>query len=169
MQAHDEHITTAPRDAGAMDHSAMGRGPTGAGLPVTRAQLTVVSLTTVLALVAALIFSVGYTNLTLSAHDVGGAVMPPGMIMPRDMPGEAMREMSAVDPRTISYRAPANSRGDQELPARLENGVKVYDLEVSVIQWNILPNTPVAAYALNRQVPGPRIRITEGDRVRFNV
>src|SRR5919202_4564856 len=95
MQAHDEHITTAPRDAGAMDHSAMGRGPTGAGLPVTRAQLTVVSLTTVLALVAALIFSVGYTNLTLSAHDVGGAVMPPGMIMPRDMPGEAMREMSA--------------------------------------------------------------------------
>ena len=123
MQAHDQHVTTAPRDAGAMDHGAMGHAPMGAALTVTRTQLTVVSLTTVLALVAALIFSAGDTNLTLSAHDVGGAVMPPGMIMPRDTPGEAMREMSAVDPRTASYRAAADSRGDQELPARLENGV----------------------------------------------
>jgi FtsP/CotA-like multicopper oxidase with cupredoxin domain len=38
-----------------------------------------------------------------------------------------------------------------------------------VINWNILPTERVAAYAINRQVPGPRLRVTEGDRVRINV
>ena len=38
-----------------------------------------------------------------------------------------------------------------------------------MIEWNILPDEPVMAYAFNRQVPGPRIRVTEGDRVRINV
>jgi FtsP/CotA-like multicopper oxidase with cupredoxin domain len=47
--------------------------------------------------------------------------------------------------------------------------VKEFDLEVSVIKWNILPYKQVMAYAFNRQVPGPRIRVTQGDRVRFNV
>jgi hypothetical protein len=32
-----------------------------------------------------------------------------------------------------------------------------------------LPDQPVLAYAFNNQVPGPRIRVTEGDRVRINV
>ena len=55
------------------------------------------------------------------------------------------------------------------LEPRIEDGVKVFDLETSVIEWNILPDEPVMAYAFNQQVPGPRIRVTEGDRVRINV
>jgi manganese oxidase len=154
----------------AMDHgSAMDHGATSTALAVTRSQLVAVALATLLALTAAMLFSTSYTNLTLSARDVGGAVMPPGMLMPRDTPAQAMREMAAVDPRTVSYTVPADARGDQPLEARLENGVKVYDLDVSVIRWNILPDEQVMAYAFNRQVPGPRIRVTEGDRVRFNV
>src|SRR3954453_6186750 len=147
-----------------MDHGAMSPA-----MAVTRTQLAGVTLVSVLALVAAMIFAASYTNLTLSARDVGGAVMPPGMLMPRDMPAGSMRDMAAVDPRTVSYTAPADAHGDQPLEPRLENGVKVFDLDVSVIKWNILPNEQVMAYAFNRQVPGPRIRITEGDRVRFNV
>jgi manganese oxidase len=42
-------------------------------------------------------------------------------------------------------------------------------MDVSVIEWNILPDEQVEAYAFNRQVPGPRIRVTEGDLVRINV
>ncbi len=131
---------------------------------VTRAQLIAVAVATVVALAAGILFSASYANLTLGARDIGGAVMPPGMIMVRDTPGQAMREMSAVDPRTVRYTASVDARGDQPLAARLEDGVKVYDLDVSVIQWNILPHKQVAAYAFNRQVPGPRIRITEGER-----
>ena len=47
--------------------------------------------------------------------------------------------------------------------------MKVYELEAAVTRWNILPYVRTAAYAFNGQVPGPRIRITQGDRVRFNV
>ena len=102
-------------------------------------------------------------------HDVEGAVMAPGMIMTRDTPGEAMRDMAAVDPDAVRFIAPVDARGDQELAPRIEDGVKVFDLETSVIEWNILPNEPVLAYAFNGQVPGPRLRVTEGDRVRINV
>ena len=83
-------------------------------------------------------------------------------------PADAMRDMSAIHPRRVSYVAPADAKGDQPLQPRVENGVKIFDLEASVIRWNILPNETVDAYAYNRQVPGPRIRVTQGDRVRIN-
>ena len=135
----------------------------------TRPQIVATSLLSIVALIAGLVFSASTVNLSLGARDVGGLVMPPGMIMARDTPGLAMRDMAAVDPSTVAYRAPADARGDQPLEARMENGVKVFDLETSVIEWNILPYERVMAYAFDRQVPGPRISVTQGDRVRFNV
>ena len=48
-------------------------------------------------------------------------------------------------------------------------GVRVFRLETSVIRWNILSDERVHAYAFNRQVPGPRIELIEGDRVRLIV
>ncbi len=136
---------------------------------VTRTQLASISAVTVLALAVGVTVPAIQVNLGLSARDVGGLIMPPGMIVTRDTPGAAMRDMAAVDPRKIGYRAPVAARGDRPIDPRIENGVKVFDLEASVIQWNILDHEPVGAYAINRQVPGPRIRITEGDRVRLRV
>jgi FtsP/CotA-like multicopper oxidase with cupredoxin domain len=136
---------------------------------VTRPQLAVVGLLTVLALVASVVIPAQFVNLTYSAEEVGGAIMPPGMVMSRDTPADAMQEMSAVDPGEVSYSAPADARGDQTLEPRMEYGVKVFDLTASVIEWNILPGQQVEAYALNEQVPGPRLRVTEGERVRINV
>ena len=149
--------------------SGMSAGPLDVAYRATTAQITSIAIVSVVALLAGILFSASYANLSLGARDVGGLVMPPGMIMTRDTPGQAMRDMAAVDPTTVSYRAPADARGDQPLEARIENGVKVYDLEASVIEWNILPYERVMAYAFNRQVPGPRITLTEGDHVRFNV
>jgi FtsP/CotA-like multicopper oxidase with cupredoxin domain len=136
---------------------------------VTRPQLAAVGLLTVLALVASVLVPAMFVNLGYSAEEVGGAVMPPGMVMSRDTPAAAMREMAAVDPGEVSYEAPADARGDSTLEPKIEGGTKVFDLDVSVIEWNILPDQGVEAYAFNRQVPGPRIRVTEGDRVRINV
>ena len=154
------------------DHAAMGHdGHAMAAMPsrVTRPQLLAVTALTVLALAAAAVVSAARYNLTLSAHDVGGLVMPPGMIMNRETSAQAMRDMAAVDLREVAYTAPRDARGDRPLEPRIEDGVKVFELETSVIEWNILPNARVAAYAFNNQVPGPRIRVTEGDRVRFHV
>ena len=100
---------------------------------------------------------------------MGGLVMPPGMIMTGGTSLEAMRDMAAVDLSKITYTAPSTARGDQPLTPHLLNGVKVFTLETSLINWNVLPGVQVAAYAVNHQVPGPRIHLTEGDRVRFVV
>jgi manganese oxidase len=131
-------------------------------------QLAAMTSVTLLLLLTGMIVPGFSVNLRLSAKDVGGAIMPPGMIMPFDTPGEAMRDMSAVPPRRVSYRAPADARGDQLLEPRIEDGVKIFEIEASVIRWNILPDVSVEAYAYNRQVPGPRLKLTEGDRVRIN-
>jgi FtsP/CotA-like multicopper oxidase with cupredoxin domain len=139
------------------------------GSSVTRPQLLSVTLLTLLALAAGAIFAAANYNLSISAEDVDGAIMPPGMVNTRDTPAEAMREMSAVDPGDIGYTAPADARGDQPLRPRIEDGWKVFDLTASVINWNILADERVAAYAINRQVPGPRIRVRQGDRLRINV
>jgi manganese oxidase len=139
------------------------------GADVTRPQIAAVTALTTLALIAGLLWSTNYANLTIGAHDVAGAVMAPGMIMTRDTPAEAMRDMAAVNPDFLRYSAPADARGDHPLEPRIEDGWKVFDLETSVIEWTILHDQPVLAYAFNHQVPGPRIRVTEGDRVRINV
>lgn len=150
-----------PVESGPMDHAGAA--------DVTRPQYVAVTLLTTLALLAGIIWSAAHTNLTIGSRDVGGAVMAPGMIMTRDTPAEAMRDMAAVNPDFLRYTAPADARGDRVLAPRLDNGVKVFALEASVIERNILPNVPVMAYAFNNQVPGPRIRVTEGDRVRIEV
>ena len=109
------------------------------------------------------------TSSMQTVTQMDGLVMPPGMIMSPDMSMDAMADMAAVDLTKATYTAPWDARGDQLLEARIENGVKVYALESSIIEWNILPNVQAGAYAVNRQVPGPRIRVNQGDRVRFEV
>lgn len=136
---------------------------------VTRPQLVAVTVFTGLMLLLGMTFPAAFYNLTLSAEEVGGAIMPPGMIMDNDTPAEAMLDMAAVDPRDVTRSVSLKTRGARELAPRIENGVKVFDLETSVIRWQILPKTWVNAYAFNGQVPGPTLRFKQGDRVRINV
>jgi FtsP/CotA-like multicopper oxidase with cupredoxin domain len=51
----------------------------------------------------------------------------------------------------------------------MDGKVKVFDLTVAETQWETKPGTRVKAIAYNGQVPGPQIRVTEGDRVRVVV
>ncbi|HEY3043654.1 MAG TPA: DUF4396 domain-containing protein, partial [Vicinamibacterales bacterium] len=136
---------------------------------VTRPQLITIALFTFLMLAAGMTLPAAFVNLRLSAHDVRGAIMPPGMIMTQETPAAAMLDMAAVDPRDVSATYRLDARGAQPLAPRLENGVKVFDLETSVIRWQILPTVFVTAYAFNGQVPGPTLRFRQGDRVRINV
>ena len=136
---------------------------------VTRAQLGAISLVTTLALIAGMYLPSISINLGLSARDVGGLIMPPGMIMGRDTPAEAMRDMAAVDPRDYRFRAASSERGNRLLAPSIKEGVKTFHLNISLGEWRILDDQPMGAYAVNGQVPGPRIELTEGDRVRFVV
>lgn len=104
-----------------------------------------------------------------SVSRMGELIMPPGMIMSSDTSMAAMRDMAAVDPAEIDAVAPADARGDQTLASRVVGGVKEFELTASVVRWNILPDVEVLAYAFNEQVPGPRLQLTQGDRVRIQV
>ncbi|RTL41064.1 MAG: DUF4396 domain-containing protein [Burkholderiales bacterium] len=147
--------------------SHAGHGDASGGL--TRPQLAAMGGISVLLLLVGMVSPANFVNMSLSARDVGGAIMPPGMIMDRDTPGEAMRDMAAVSPRFVTATYGLDRRGGQELAPRIEDGVKVFDLETSVVRWQILPKVSVEAFAFNGQVPGPRLRFKQGDRVRINV
>ncbi|MER8973278.1 MULTISPECIES: DUF4396 domain-containing protein [unclassified Mesorhizobium] len=135
----------------------------------TTPQVAALGAVSLLALAIGMIAPANWLNLTLSARDVGGVIMPQGMIMDRDTPADTMRDMAATDPRLVAASYGLTARGDQELPFRIENGIKVFELRPSVVRWQILPDVAVDAYAYNGQIPGPRIHIRQGDRVRINV
>ncbi len=149
-------------------HAGHGGVAAGGVFAPTRTQLAALALVTVLALISGMYVPAAFFNMRISADEVRGAIMPPGMITAYDTPGEAMRDMAAADPRGVSFTAAVSARGDLPLAPRIENGVKVFDFESSVIRWAILPDKFVTAYAINRQVPGPRLELTEGDHIRIN-
>lgn len=122
----------------------------------TTPQVSALGIVSVIALAIGMAAPANWLNLTLSARDVGGVIMPRGMIMGRDTPAEAMRDMAAADPRRVTASYDLSAKGGQELPFRLENGVKVFELRPSVIRWQILPNVAVDAYAYNGQIPQQR-------------
>ena len=77
--------------------------------------------------------------------------------------------MSAVNPDAVTQMAAPEAQGDQPLAPQIVNGVKEFQPHRVVTGWHILPDVDVAAYAFNGQVPGPRLRVTEGDRLRIRV
>lgn len=194
-EAHARHAATSDTAKGsAAEHAAVGHGRAGAkksapaskhsahgghggesghamtaASDLTRPQLVAVTLFTALMLLLGMTFPAAFYNLRVTAHDVRGVIMPPGSIMDNNTPAAAMRDMAAVDPRQVGDVYGLDTQGARELAPRLEGGVKVFDLETSVIRWAILPGISVDAYAFNGQVPGPTLRFTEGDRVRINV
>jgi FtsP/CotA-like multicopper oxidase with cupredoxin domain len=166
-RGHEDHAKKP-----AMEKMGHGKISHGAGHRMggdaTTPQLAALACVTGFLLVSGMVIPGFSVNLGLSARDVDGAIMPPGMINTFDLPGEAMKDMAAVKPRQVLYKAPPDAKGDQVLEPRVENGIKVFDIEASIIRWNILPDVAVEAYAYNHQVPGPRLQLTEGDRVRIN-
>lgn len=66
---------------------------------------------------------------------------------------------------------PAETKGVGGLPLEYEmdGDVKVFKLTCSKIEWETEPGRVVEAWAYNGMVPGPEIRVTEGDKVRIHV
>lgn len=62
----------------------------------------------------------------------------------------------------------AANEGSQPLEYRVEDGVKVFDLTAAPVLWNIVEDIDAPAWAYNGMVPGPLLRVTEGDRIRVN-
>ena len=77
-------------------------------------------------------------------------------------------QMDAMHEKGVkAFPAKTDGKGNQLLEPRLEGGVKVYELTAEEIEWETEPGRKVKAWAYNKQVPGPQIRVREGDRVRI--
>jgi FtsP/CotA-like multicopper oxidase with cupredoxin domain len=61
------------------------------------------------------------------------------------------------------------SQGNQPLAPRLENGVKVFDLTCKPVSWEYDAGKRADGWSYNGQIPGPELRVTEGDKVRVSV
>src|SRR6185437_4200868 len=68
--------------------------------------------------------------------------------------------------RMKAFPAKTAGKGCQVLEPRIEKGVKVFELTAKKTQWETEPGMMVEAWAYNGQVPGPRLHVREGDRVR---
>ena len=68
-----------------------------------------------------------------------------------------------------AFPAKTEGKGNVLMAPRMEKGVKVYDLTCSEIDWEVEPGRKMKAWAYNGQVPGPQIRVRQGDRVRVNL
>ena len=91
-------------------------------------------------------------------------------------PAAAAVEVSAADAMDAmhekgikAFPAKTAGKGNQLLAPRIEKGVKIFDITARKIQWETEPGKTVEAWAYNDQVPGPQIRVREGDRVRMIV
>ncbi len=65
-----------------------------------------------------------------------------------------------------AFPAPTAGKGNQRLAPRMNRGVKIFELRAAEVEWEVEPGRKVKAWAYNGQVPGPQIRVREGDRVR---
>ena len=101
---------------------------------------------------------------TAASHDMKGVAPAPAAVSPR----AASDAMDAMHEKGIkAFPAKTAAHGNQLLAPRLEKGVKVFELTAREIQWETEPGKLVPAMAYNGQVPGPQIRVREGDRVRL--
>jgi FtsP/CotA-like multicopper oxidase with cupredoxin domain len=94
------------------------------------------------------------TGGTMGAHDTASAVT-------------AMDD--AHEKGVKAFPAATKGKGNQLLAPRMEGNVKVYDLTARKVQWEVEPGRNVEAWVYNDQLPGPQIRVREGDRVRINL
>ncbi|MDQ2784132.1 MAG: copper oxidase [Chloroflexota bacterium] len=78
---------------------------------------------------------------------------------------QMMNQMHAAGVKAFLAQ-PKTLRGGQRMAYTMQDGVKVFNLTAKPVQWEVTPGQMIDAYAYNGVVPGPEIRVTQGDTVR---
>ncbi len=90
-----------------------------------------------------------------------------GMSMSAQQIGEMIKQsMGRRDLEKISVSAPKDREGP--MPFKVVGGYKQFEFDARPVRWEYRDGQTVAAWGYNGEVPGPTIRVTEGDRVRMN-
>jgi FtsP/CotA-like multicopper oxidase with cupredoxin domain len=84
--------------------------------------------------------------------------------------GSTADEMDAMHEAGVkAFPAATAGLGGQPLEYELDGDVKVFKLSCDVTQWEYAPGQMAEVWAYNGVVPGPEIRVTEGDKLRVIV
>lgn len=80
---------------------------------------------------------------------------------------QANDQMDAMaEARVKAFPAKTEGLGGQPLAPRMEGDTKVFELTARAVKWEVEPGKRVDGFAYNGVIPGPEIRVTEGDKVR---
>ncbi|HEX2425853.1 MAG TPA: multicopper oxidase domain-containing protein [Actinomycetota bacterium] len=126
------------------------------------------------------------TSCTIPGHEdlgmvgqlmVGGSMGRAAMASGGAAPSmQASMGAMTADQMAQSHKAsveafPAKTEGTGNVPLKptIQNGVKVFELTATEVKWETSPGTFVDGMAFNGQIPGPEIRVQQGDRVRIVV
>src|SRR5687767_8798894 len=105
------------------------------------------------------------TNSKTAADHSGGTMAPNPAPVSAAAVAEAMDRMHEAGVK--AFPAKTAGKGNQLMQPRIERGVKVYELTARKIRWETAPGQTVEGWAYNGQIPGPQIRVREGERVRL--
>lgn len=134
--------------------------------PDRRAFLRKSALTALLAPVA--VGALASCDATAKDRPAAAPAAPTAPPPPPKTEREVADEMDRMHEAGIkAFPAKTAGAGNQALAPRMESGVKVFELTATKTRWETQPGTSVEAWAFNEQVPGPQLRVTEGDRVRL--
>jgi FtsP/CotA-like multicopper oxidase with cupredoxin domain len=100
-----------------------------------------------------------------AGHDMNGVAQSGTPVVNRRAAADAMDAMHEKGIKAFPART--DGKGNQLLAPKLVGGVKVFELTARETQWEVAPGQIVKAMAYNSQVPGPQIRVREGDRVKI--
>lgn len=101
---------------------------------------------------------------TATPDSMGGMDM--GAATPMAQSGDEMAGMNEPPVPDEGVPLATEKQGAQPLEYKLENGVKVFNLTAKPVKWPITGETTVTAWTYNDTVPGPLIRVNEGDKIR---
>lgn len=81
------------------------------------------------------------------------------------MTAEQMAQMHEAG--VAAFPAATEGTGNEALKPEIVDGVKVFTLWATQVQWEVSPGVLKEAMAYNGQIPGPELRVRLGDRVRI--
>lgn len=103
-------------------------------------------------------------------HSGGTMAHAPAAAAPAAAPAKDWREMDRMHEAGVrAFPAKTALHGNQPLTPKIVNGAKQFELVCQQVKWEVEAGKFVDAMTYNGMVPGPVIRVTEGDRVRVIV
>lgn len=93
---------------------------------------------------------------------------------PTPDPAQVVEQMDAAHEQAVTEfvkNLEANNKvfWAPRMPFKLDGDTKVFEIAMKPVSWEVSPGKTVDTFAYNGLVPGPEIRVTEGDKVRFVV